>query len=269
MGPSGPGCELITMSSIQQYGPSQDLAVPSPWPIVLALGVTLLFAGMVTSGTVSILGAVLCVSAFVGRFGKALPLERREVLPVAPEPANAVATLSEEDRGSRNARQARLSSQVYPLWVGAKGGLAGSAVMATLASLFGLVSRHGIWCPIYFLASGFSPAPEFTEQTAAFHWNALVIPSTVYLVGSLLVALLYVVTLPLCPRRPVLWGGLIAPILWSGSIHSFLATVNPALIQRMRWLPFVICQAGFGLVVGVFVSMQERMRHAQSGQARQ
>ena len=104
--------------------------------------------------------------------------------------------------------------------------------MAALALLYGLVSRHGIWYPINFLASGFSPAPEVTEQTAVFHWDALIIASTVYLVGSLLVALLYVVTLPLCPRRPVLWGGLIAPILWSGLIHSFLGTVNPALNQR-------------------------------------
>jgi hypothetical protein len=252
------------MGSIQQYGPSQDLSIPAPWPTVLALGITLLFAGMITSATVSILGAVLCVTAFVGRFGKTLTREQREVLPVAPEPVNAVATLSRGDRVSRNARQGRLPSQVYPLWAGAKGGVAGSGVMAALALLYGLVSRHGVWYPINTLASGFSPAREVTEQTAVFHRDALIIASAVYLVGSLLVALLYVVTLPLCPRRPILWGGLIAPILWSGLIHSFLGTVNPALIQRMRWLPFVICQAGFGLVAGVFVSRQKPMRHAHS-----
>ena len=96
------------MSSIQQYGPSQDLAVPPPWPIVLALGITLLFAGMVISATVSILGAVLCLSAFVGHFDKTLPLERREVLSVAPEPGTPL-QLSRERSGrwvKRNARQA-------------------------------------------------------------------------------------------------------------------------------------------------------------------
>ena len=217
------------MSSIQQYGPSQDLPVPAPWPIVLALGITLLFAGMVTSAMVSILGAVLCVSAFVGHFGKTLPLEQREVLSVAPEPANTIETLSKEDRVEwvkRNARQAPLAYDVYPLCAGAKGGLAGSVVMAVLALSYGRVSPHGIWYPINFFASGFSPAGEVTEQTAAFHWDALVIASTVYLVGSLLVALPCVVTLPLCPRRRFCGEALIAPILWSGLIHSFLGTVR-------------------------------------------
>src|SRR5258707_1359932 len=111
------------MSSNQQYGPSQDLPVPSPWPIVLALGINLLFAGMITSATVSILGSVLCVSAFVGHFGKTRPLELREVLRVAPEPTNAVATLSKEGRGeriNRNSRRARPPLDVYPFSAGVK-----------------------------------------------------------------------------------------------------------------------------------------------------
>jgi hypothetical protein len=55
------------------------------------------------------------------------------------------------------------------------------------------------------------------------------------------------------PRRPILWGGVVAPILWSGLIHSFLAVVNPMLNQRIHWLWFVICQVGFGVVAGVVV----------------
>jgi hypothetical protein len=227
------------------------------------LGITLLFAGVVTSATVSILGAVLCVSAFVGPLRKTLPLERHEAISVAPDPASAIITCARTNRvewSSRNSQQAQLPLEVYPVSAGAKGGLAGGMVMAALAVLYGLVSRHGIWYPINLLASGFFPAREATEQIGAFHWDALIIASAVHLVGSLLVGLLYAVTLPLCPRRPVLLGGLIAPILWSGLIHSFLGTVNPILNRRIHWTSFVICQVGFGLVAGVVVSRQERVR---------
>ena len=34
------------------------MPAPTAWPIVLAFGITLLFAGMVTSGAVSVLGAI-------------------------------------------------------------------------------------------------------------------------------------------------------------------------------------------------------------------
>jgi len=53
--------------------------------------------------------------------------------------------------------------------------------------------------------------------------------------------------LPMLPRRPVLLGGLIGPILWSGVIHSILGIVNPVLDQRIDWLWFVFSQMGFGL----------------------
>ena len=39
-----------------------------------------------------------------------------------------------------------------------KGGLAGGVVMAVLAAMYGIVSRHGVWYPINLLAIGFFPA---------------------------------------------------------------------------------------------------------------
>ena len=76
----------------------------------------------------------------------------------------------------------------------------------------------------------------------------------VHLVCSLVVGLLYGATLPMFPRRPILLGGLIAPILWSGLLHSILDVVNPVLNQRIDWFWFVISQIGFGLVAGGIVS---------------
>ena len=64
------------------------VAMPSPtaWPIVLAFGITLVFAGMVTTASVSILGAILAVSGYVGWFRDVLPHEKHESVPVLEEP---------------------------------------------------------------------------------------------------------------------------------------------------------------------------------------
>jgi hypothetical protein len=62
------------------------------------------------------------------------------------------------------------------------------------------------------------------------------------------------------PHRPILLGGIIAPILWSGLLHSILDVVNPVLNQRIDWFWFVISQIGFGLVAGSVVSTQQRVR---------
>jgi hypothetical protein len=69
--------------------------------------------------------------------------------------------------------------------------------------------------------------------------------------------------LPMLPRRPILLGGFIAPLLWSGLIHSILGIVNPVLNQRIDWLWFVFSQVGFGIVAGLVVSRQERIRTRQ------
>ena len=48
----------------RQGEPSGTVALPSPtaWPIVLAFGITLVFAGMVTTAAVTVLGSILAVT---------------------------------------------------------------------------------------------------------------------------------------------------------------------------------------------------------------
>jgi formate-dependent nitrite reductase membrane component NrfD len=132
--------------------------------------------------------------------------------------------------------------------------------MAVLAVLYGIISGHGIWYPINLLSAGFFPERVTTEQIAAFHWDALIIATIVHILCSLLVGLLYGAALPMFSRRPVLFGGIVAPILWSGVIHSMLEALDPALKQRIDWLWFIISQVGFGIVAGIIVSRQERVR---------
>jgi hypothetical protein len=52
------------------------LPAPTAWPIVLAFGVTLLLAGLVTTTAVSLLGAILAVAGFVGWFRDVLPQDQ-------------------------------------------------------------------------------------------------------------------------------------------------------------------------------------------------
>jgi hypothetical protein len=132
--------------------------------------------------------------------------------------------------------------------------------MAVLAVLYGIISGHGVWYPINLLSAGFFPARSTIAQLALFHWDALIIATILHLICSVLVGLLYGAALPMFPRRPILLGGVIAPVLWSGLIHSILDAVDPVLNQWIDWLWFVISQIGFGIVAGLVVSGQDRVR---------
>ena len=68
-------------SAPQTASPSRHtvhLPAPTAWPIVLALGTTFLFAGIVMTWAVSLLGAILIVCAAVGWFHDVMPRERNE-----------------------------------------------------------------------------------------------------------------------------------------------------------------------------------------------
>jgi len=256
--------ELVNQSGEGKVDTVQ-MPASTPWPIVLAFGITLLFAGLVTSEAVSVLGAGVAISGAVGWFRDVLPHERHESVQVVTHVPGVTTTRREVARieVAHELRRAWLPVEIYPISAGIKGGLAGSVAMALVAMLFGVLSHTGIWYPINLLAAGFFPATANTAEIAAFHLRALLIAIPIHLITSLLVGLLYGAMLPMLPRRPVLLGGFIAPILWSGLIHSILGIVNPVLNQRIDWLWFVASQVGFGIVAGLVVSRQERIRTLQ------
>ena len=259
------GSELLDLQTETRESASTAIDVPAPtvWPIVLAFGVALLFAGLVTSASVSILGAILAFSGCVGWFRDVLPHEKHESLLIAEKPIPVFTSRPEVAQVSwipPELHRPRLPLEIYPISAGVKGGLAGCAVMAVLAMIYGIASKHGIWYPINLLAAGFFPARNTTAQIAAFHWDALVIAAAVHLVTSLIVGLLYGAMLPMFPRRPILLGGFVAPLLWSGLLHSILGMVDPVLNLRIDWFWFVLSQVGFGIVAGIVVSRQVRVR---------
>src|ERR1700681_4878051 len=64
-----------------------EIEVPAStaWPLVLAFGFALVFAGLLTSASVSVLGAVLAIAGCVGWFREVFPHEQEEVLPIVAE----------------------------------------------------------------------------------------------------------------------------------------------------------------------------------------
>jgi hypothetical protein len=132
--------------------------------------------------------------------------------------------------------------------------------------LYGVVSGTSIWYPINLLAAGFFPnAMHFsTSELAAFHLRALLTAIAIHVITSLLVGLLYGAMLPALARRPILLGGFIAPVFWSGLLHGILNIIDPVLHRRIDWLWFVLSQIAFGVVAGFVVSRQERVRTWQA-----
>lgn len=244
-----------------------ELPAPTVWPIVLAFGTTLLFAGLLTTADLSAVGAVLMVVASVGWFREVLPHERHEMAPVDARSATAqiVTARPEVTRAAPQRERLRIPVEIYPVTAGIKGGLAGSVAMALLAGGYGILSHGSIWYPINLLAAvvDANALQLSMDYLTSFHLGLLLVASFLHLVTSILVGLLYGVMLPMFPRRPILLGGLIAPIMWSGLLYATLGIINPLLDQRIDWMWFVASQMGFGIVAGLVVVTQARVRTRQ------
>ena len=240
-----------------------DLPAPTAWPMVLAFGVTLAFAGLVTSAAVSFLGLFSAAIGILGWFRDVFPHEAHVGVRVVDEPTPAFTRRRgvARVRAAAGLQRAWLPLEVYPVAAGVKGGLAGSIAMAAVAVVYGVVSRTSIWYPINLLAAGFFPNAMHltTNELAAFHLRALLMAAAIHLITSLLVGLLYGAMLPVAARRPILLGGVIAPVFWSGLLHGVLNIVNPLLQRRIDWVWFVLSQIAFGVVAGFVVSRQERV----------
>src|ERR1700723_3533977 len=155
-----------------------EMPAPTAWPIILAFGLTLVFAGMVTSSSVSLFGTILAGCGCIGWFREVLPHERHEsvaayetMMPVStghPRVA-AVEWMTEE------LHRARLPLEIYPISAGVKGGLAGSVAMAFLAVLYGIISGRGMWYAVNVLAAGFFPGRHAPARIGVFQWDSLLI----------------------------------------------------------------------------------------------
>jgi hypothetical protein len=237
------------------------MPAPTAWPFVLALGVALIFGGLLTDPAVSGLGVLLYVAGGVGWFREVFPHEHQELVAVTPAtkpeivPTRAVTRL----RVASQVPRTWLPLKAHPISAGVKGGLAGAVAMALLAMLYGVLSHGSIWYPINLLAGSlYAPSAMPTvDELLNFRLGWFLFAAALHLVTSLLVGLLYGAMLPMMPRRPILLGGVTAPLIWTGLLHEVIAFVNPLMDERINWWWFAASQVAFGVVAGLVVARQE------------
>jgi hypothetical protein len=209
---------------------------------------------------------VLIVSGCVGWFREVWPHAHHIAVPVRVQkfkyasPRKKVAHI-EIDASHR----ARLPVHTPSVMAGVKGGIAGGVAMIVPATLYSLIAYHSLWYSVNLL--GGAGVADWTNPTLAeithFRLSAFLIAIVIHSVGSLLVGLLYGAMLPMMPRHPIILGGIIAPILWTGVLHSALPLMNPFFADRIQWGWFVVSQVTFGLVAGWVVSKQIDIRTEQ------
>ena len=186
-----------------------ELPAPTAWPLALSCGVTLLFAGLLTNVSLSLLGLVLVVAGCAGWFKEVLPHEQEVAVPVVPEELRIVTERKVIERVpvAPELVRAWLPIETYPISAGVKGGWAGSVAMAVLACTYGLLKTGSIWYPINLLAATvYSQSLSLDPALNSFHLGSFLMAVLLHGIGSTLVGLLYGAMLPMFPRRPIIFG---------------------------------------------------------------
>src|SRR5260370_25987502 len=132
---------MATQLSVEQSQQSTrapvEIALPAStaWPIVLAFGFSLMFAGLLTSVSVSVLGVVLGVAGCVGWFREVLPHEHEETVPIVPEEIYLTTERRIVERLPVPTHQLRawLPVRTYPISSGVKAGAARRIALAVFA----------------------------------------------------------------------------------------------------------------------------------------
>jgi len=245
-----------------------QLPRPTAWPMVLALGISLILAGMVTSLAVGILGLLLTIAGCVGWFRQVMPHEAHESVPIGAEEIEIASSRTLSQHPARTASDTPrkiLPVETFLISNGIKGGLAGGAAMTIPATIFSLLKYHSLWYSVNLLAAGgfvgwAGASDAFLSQ---FHLQGLLAALLIHGLTSLLVGLLYGAMLPMFPRYPIVTAGFMAPLLLTGIIYSALNILSPILNQRIDWFWFILSQLAFGLVCGFVVNLQTKVRTPQ------
>src|SRR5271154_6039900 len=248
--------------------PTGTIALPAPtaWPMVLALGIALMLAGMVTHWVISLLGLVMAMPAIVGWFFAVLPQEHHVYVDVHADVVEIKSTRETLAHLPLDERHRKLLPlETFSVMSGVKGGIAGGLAMIVPAALYGLIRYHSVWYAANLLAAGgfVSWAGQSNEFLAQFHLYGLLAALAIHGLTSVLIGLLYGAMLPMYPKRPILTAGFIAPFIWTGLLHSALGIISPILNQRIDWWWFIVSQIAFGLVAGFVVNLQVKVRTPQ------
>lgn len=243
-------------------------------PLVLSTGLAVAALGVAFGLTFIIVGAVLfaiglrmwVVELQPGEGHLHEPLVAASARPAQVRPRTGqVAELHPGAPGYRF----RLPEKVHPLSAGVKGGAVGGLLMPIPALLYGLLSGHGIWYPINLLAATVRPGLDAlsVQQLETFRLDLLIISSAIHVIMSLVIGLIYGVLMPTLPSipKPLAWGGMLMPILWTVVMYLTLGAVNPLLNLGVDWLWLIFSQFVFGIAAAIFVQRKIHLRPVIAG----
>jgi hypothetical protein len=240
-----------------------QLPRPTVWPVVMALGLSLVMAGLVTSVAVGLLGGLLTLLGAVGWFRQVLPHEVHEGVPVSDE---VIAIESKRTlmyySATSSTRRLVQHYETFRMTTGLKAGIAGGIAMTVPAGIFSLLRYHSFWYAMNLLAAGGFVSWAHASDTflSAFHLQGLLAAMAIHGLTSLLVGLLYGAMLQMFPKYPILTAGFMVPFIFTAVLYSALGIVSPILNARIDWFWFVPSQIVFGLVCGYVVNLYAKVR---------
>ncbi|MEE2679670.1 MAG: hypothetical protein VX546_13905 [Myxococcota bacterium] len=248
-----------------------ELPAPTNSPLYFALGLALVMAGLVTNEIVSIVGGITAVLGAIGWWREVLPREHEIAVPVQSESERARPITPRPDGvehmvAGRDGHRMRVPAAYHPYRSGLWGGAIGGIAMALVACAYGWIMQGSPWLPINLLAAMALPGigAEGLESLKAFHLGTFLFATGMHAAISLSVGLVYAAVLPMLPGQVLLWGGIIAPAVWSGVAWAALGLVNPELDAHVSWPWFIASQVAFGLAAGAVIARSERVETLQS-----
>jgi len=237
-----------------------EVPASTPWPFVTAFGLALIFAGLVTSLAVSVVGAVVLLWGAVGWFRVVMPVQQEESVKVVRTLSATVTSSTrrvDHLQPGAGGHRIRIPVQVHPYSAGLLGGAFGGVGMAIIACLYGFLAHGSIWYPVNLLAAAALPSltdagPEILNT---FQLPGFIIALLTHVIFSLFVGLMFAAILPMMPSRfTAFWGSFLAPVLWTALIASTLQLINPALNSKIAWRWFIASQIAYGLITGYIVA---------------
>ncbi len=257
-------------------GSSEHERMPGPTaaPIVLAAGLALAALGLATSLAITVVGGVVTVIGIGiwlselmpgrGHVPIALVEPARRPTPIVPR-LGTVETLVPGRPGYR----LRMPEQVHPLSAGIKGGIVGGIVMPLPALTYGVLSGHGLWYPVNLLAGMVLPGVDAmsVEQLREFQIPLLLTAVVIHVVMSVTLGLIYGVLLPTLPDvpKPLAWGGLLMPLVWTAVSYNLMGVVNPVLRERVEWTWFIASQFVYGIVLAAVMMQLQKLPRPLAG----
>src|SRR5215510_16591267 len=246
-----------------------EVPAPTPWPFVTAFGLTLIFAGLVTSLAVTVVGLVVVLLGAQGWFRNVFPVPQEEMVQVRRTVAPITPSTRRVDHllPGIESHRVYIPVKVHPYSAGVIAGIFGGIGMAIIACLYGVIAYSSIWYPINLLAAVALPSLAEAGPAAlkTFNSTGLILALIVHGIISSLVGLLYAAILPMMPSRfTAFWGSFLAPVLWTALIASTLDLTNPALNAQIAWGWFIASQVAFGLITGYIVAHSKEVETAQS-----